>query len=66
MDRPRSRHTETMVPVPQHLSGCKNLETIKHSGPSPVDISTLQCSDPLPLAFLRGIGLPDSSCLPQP
>jgi hypothetical protein len=41
------------------LSGCKNLETIKHSGPSPVDISTLQRSDPLPLAFLRGIGLPD-------
>ena len=41
------------------LSGCKNLETIKHYGPSVVDISTLQQSGTLPLAFLRGVGLPD-------
>ncbi len=40
-------------------SGCKNLGAIRHGGPSTVDIRTLQCSGPLPLAFLRGVGLPD-------
>jgi TIR domain/Pentapeptide repeats (8 copies) len=42
------------------LSGCKNLDAIRHYGPSVIDIRTLQCSGPLPLAFLRGIGLPDA------
>jgi hypothetical protein len=42
------------------LSGCENLETIRHGGPSYVDISTLQRSGPLPLSFLRGVGLPDN------
>jgi hypothetical protein len=41
------------------LSGCKNLESIQHHGPSTIDIRTLQRSGPLPLAFLRGVGLPD-------
>ena len=41
------------------LSTCKNLETIVHLGPSAIDIRTLQRSGPLPLAFLRGVGLPD-------
>src|SRR2546423_1340334 len=41
------------------LSGCKGLESILHKGPSSVDIRTLQRSGPLPLAFLRGVGLPD-------
>ena len=42
------------------LSGCKNLDSIRHDGPSPIDIRTLQRSGPLPLAFLRGVGLPDT------
>jgi hypothetical protein len=42
------------------LSCCKNLDTVDHGGPSPVDIRTLQRSGPLPLAFLRGVGLPDT------
>jgi hypothetical protein len=42
------------------LSTCKNLETIRHHGPSSVDIRTLQRSGHLPLAFLRGVGLPDT------
>ncbi len=41
------------------LRGCKNLESIRHYGPSTVDIRTLQRSGHLPLAFLRGVGLPE-------
>jgi hypothetical protein len=32
----------------------------KHAGPSIVDYQTLKKSGPLPLAFLRGVGLPDN------
>jgi uncharacterized protein YjbI with pentapeptide repeats len=42
------------------LSPCKNLDTIRYIGPSSIDVRTLQCSGPLPLAFLRGVGLPDN------
>jgi TIR domain/Pentapeptide repeats (8 copies) len=42
------------------LSSCKGLETCIHRGPSTVDIRTLQRSGPLPLAFLRGVGLPNN------
>jgi hypothetical protein len=42
------------------LSRCKDLELIRHEGPSPIDIRTLQHSGPLPLVFLRGVGLPDN------
>jgi hypothetical protein len=42
------------------LSACKNLESVVHNGPSILDIRTLQRSGPLPLAFLRGVGLPDT------
>ena len=42
------------------LGGCKNLDTTRHTGPSIIDIRTLQRSGPLSLAFLRGIGLPDA------
>src|SRR3954447_21377128 len=42
------------------LSGCKGLETCWHSGPSIIDHRTLQRSGPLPLAFLRGVGLPEN------
>ena len=41
------------------LSTCKNLDSILHRGPSTVDIRTLERSGPLPLVFLRGVGLPD-------
>jgi uncharacterized protein YjbI with pentapeptide repeats len=42
------------------LSGCKNVDSIIHFGPSSIDIRTLQRSGRLPLAFLRGLGLPDA------
>jgi hypothetical protein len=41
------------------LSDCEDLESVIHRGPSTVDIRTLQRSGPLPIAFLRGVGLPD-------
>jgi hypothetical protein len=41
------------------LSSCKNLDSIRHSGPSSIDIRTLQRSGRLPLPFLRGVGLQD-------
>lgn len=41
------------------LSRCKCLELISHKGPSAIDIRTLQRSGPLPLLFLRGVGMPD-------
>jgi len=42
------------------LKNCKNLDSIIHRGPSPIDIRTLQQSGPLSLVFLRGVGLPDT------
>jgi hypothetical protein len=42
------------------LSVCKGLESCVHLGPSIIDIRTLQRSGSLPLAFLRGVGLPDT------
>jgi hypothetical protein len=42
------------------LSGCAGLDSCDHAGPSIVDYRTLQRSGTLPLAFLRGVGLPDS------
>jgi hypothetical protein len=41
------------------LAKVKGLDTCKHRAPSTLDFRTLQNSDPLPLAFLRGCGLPD-------
>jgi len=41
------------------LSSVIGLETCIHFGPSIVDFRTLQRSGPLPLKFLRGVGLPD-------
>jgi hypothetical protein len=43
-----------------NLSGVIGLETCVHGGPSIIDFRTLQRSGTLPLAFLRGVGLPDS------
>jgi hypothetical protein len=42
------------------LSTCKNLDSIIHRGPSTVDIRALERSYPLPLGFMRGVGLPDA------
>ncbi len=42
------------------LSAVTGLETCRHWGPSIIDHRTLQRSGRLPLAFLRGVGLPDS------
>jgi uncharacterized protein YjbI with pentapeptide repeats len=41
------------------LASVIGLDTCVHEGPSTVDHRTLQQSGPLPLAFLRGVGLPD-------
>src|SRR5262249_13642774 len=37
----------------------KGLEHCNHEGPSIIDFFTLQFSDPLPVPFLRGVGVPD-------
>jgi len=42
-----------------NLTEAKGLETCQHHGPSIIDHQTLQRSGPLPLAFLRGVGLPE-------
>jgi hypothetical protein len=41
------------------LASVIGLDTCMHKGPSPIDYRTLQKSGPLPLAFLRGVGLSD-------
>jgi uncharacterized protein YjbI with pentapeptide repeats len=43
-----------------NLTGVIGLETCEHLGPSAIDHRTLQKSGPLPLPFLRGVGLPDN------
>jgi uncharacterized protein YjbI with pentapeptide repeats len=43
-----------------NLSTVRGLETCRHEGPSILDHRTLAQSGPLPLAFLRGCGLPDT------
>ncbi|HXO73349.1 MAG TPA: toll/interleukin-1 receptor domain-containing protein [Bradyrhizobium sp.] len=42
------------------LTNVSGLETCWHSGPSVIDFRTLKKSHPLPLKFLRGVGLPDN------
>jgi hypothetical protein len=41
------------------LSEVEDLESCRHDGPSSIDFRTLLQSGTLPLAFLRGCGLPD-------
>jgi hypothetical protein len=41
------------------LSSCKGLDSCRHHGPSIIDHRTLRRSGPLPLIFLRGVGLPE-------
>jgi TIR domain/Pentapeptide repeats (8 copies) len=42
------------------LSEVKGLNHCRHVGPSIVDFQVLKNSGPLPIAFLRGVGLPDN------
>jgi len=42
------------------LTAVRGLETCVHEGPCTLDHRTLAKSGPLPLAFLRGCGLPDT------
>jgi uncharacterized protein YjbI with pentapeptide repeats len=42
-----------------NFTAVRGLETCNHDGPSILDHRTLAKSGPLPLAFLRGCGLPD-------
>jgi uncharacterized protein YjbI with pentapeptide repeats len=50
-------HETSFVDV--DLTSVIGLGTCIHHGPSTIDHRTLQKSGPLPLAFLRGVGLPD-------
>jgi uncharacterized protein YjbI with pentapeptide repeats len=43
-----------------NLTAVRGLESCAHYGPSTIDHRTLAKSGPLPLAFLRGCGLPDA------
>ena len=42
------------------LSAVIGLEACEHLGPSIIDFRTLEKSKPLPLTFLRGVGLPET------
>jgi hypothetical protein len=42
------------------LRDVAGLDQCVHDGPSAVDYQSLRASGPLPLSFLRGVGLPDS------
>jgi hypothetical protein len=55
----RARLYETIL-ADLDLSHCIALDSCSHNGRSIVDIRTLQRSGQLPLAFLRGVGLPDT------
>jgi hypothetical protein len=41
------------------LNSVIGLDTCSHMGPCNIDYRTLEKSGPLPLSFLRGVGLPD-------
>jgi hypothetical protein len=53
-----ARFGETIFPDVD-LTSVIGLEKCDHKGPSIVDHRTLQKSGPLPLSFLRGVGLPE-------
>jgi TIR domain/Pentapeptide repeats (8 copies) len=42
------------------LTKMKGLDHCHHQGPCVIDFQTLKNSSPLPIAFLRGVGLPDN------
>jgi hypothetical protein len=43
-----------------NLTDVQGLDSCRHLAPSTIDHRTLQLSGPLPLAFLRGCGLPEA------
>jgi uncharacterized protein YjbI with pentapeptide repeats len=51
--------SETVM-INTNLSQVIGLDTCRYYGASTVDLRTLQLSDPLPLQFLRGVGLPET------
>jgi TIR domain-containing protein/pentapeptide repeat protein len=53
-------HLEDTVFGDTNLTAVRGLETCNHWSPSTLDHHTLAQSGPLPLAFLRGCGLPDA------
>jgi uncharacterized protein YjbI with pentapeptide repeats len=53
-------HLRKTVFADTNLSQVKGLDSCIHSGPSTFEHRTLQRSGSLPLAFLRGVGLPDN------
>src|SRR4051794_35485520 len=56
----RGAHLYETLFVNSDLSDAKGLDWCHHDGPSTVDHRTLQRSGLLPLAFLRGVGLPEN------
>jgi len=58
-DLSRARLSDTLF-VDTWLTSAEGLETYDYWGPSIIDHRTLQHSGPLPLVFLRGVGLPDN------
>jgi uncharacterized protein YjbI with pentapeptide repeats len=43
------------------LSDTRGLDTVRHAGPSAIDIDTIYCSQgKIPAAFLRGAGVPEN------
>jgi hypothetical protein len=58
-DLTEARLTEALF-IDSDLYAVRGLETCRHTAPSTLDHRTLARSGPLPLAFLRGCGLPDA------
>ena len=55
----KARFAETIF-VERRLEWLQEPRMMRPPGPSTIDIRTLQRSGPLPLDFLRGVGLPDA------
>jgi uncharacterized protein YjbI with pentapeptide repeats len=58
-DLTRARLFNTVL-VDTNLSGVIGLQTCVHDGPSIIEHRTLEKSGPLPLSFLRGVGLSET------
>lgn len=52
-------HVHETIFADLDLSAARGLDTCLHAGPSIVDHRTFIRSEPLPISFLRGCGLPD-------
>jgi hypothetical protein len=58
-DLTHAQLTKTIF-VASQPTNVQGLDRCDHPGPSMIDFITLKLSDPLPVAFLRGVGLPDN------